>query len=129
MIEGADRPPLHHRQEESYMPIQVIFDKNWFYHDAYGRMGRGKMAGRVYTLDDAFAAPGMLPSTAEIISDPDVLEEALEDAGQTKPYKAVVASEEALKKAKANRGISDTKRPDPAVRARDAGQIRRRKVT
>ena len=110
------------------MPIQVVFDKNGFFHDAYGRMGRGKMAGIVYTLDDAFAAPGMLPKTAEIISDPEVLEEALEDANQTKPVKPAVASEDALRKAKSNRGIGDKKKEDAPTRARQSAS-RRRKVT
>lgn len=36
------------------MAITVRFDKNGFYHPAYGRLGRGKNEGRVYKLPDAF---------------------------------------------------------------------------
>ena len=36
------------------MPIKVRFDKNGFYSPVYGRLGRGKNEGRVYTLPDEF---------------------------------------------------------------------------
>ena len=107
------------------MPIQVMFDKNGFYHDAFGRMGRGKQSGVVYTLPDVFKEQGMLPKTAEIITDPEVLEDILDEVGQKKPIKPVVASEEALTKAKRDRGIKDSKTEDGPSRVRS----RRRKVS
>jgi hypothetical protein len=36
------------------MAIKVRFDKDGFHHPAYGRLGRGKDAGRVYLLPDQF---------------------------------------------------------------------------
>lgn len=78
------------------MSIKVRFDKHGFYSRIYGRMGRGKNQGRIYTLPDHYAetetieVPIMdmssrparptgevkelsrfkyLPSTAEIIGD------------------------------------------------------------
>lgn len=36
------------------MAITVRFDKNGFYHPAYGRLGRGKNEGKIYKLPDAF---------------------------------------------------------------------------
>ena len=83
------------------MAIRVRFDKNGFYHPAYGRLGRGKNEGRVYVLPDAFGETEevkiaimnpshkppiptgeyktrkrfkLLPSTAEIISQDEVKE-------------------------------------------------------
>lgn len=75
------------------MPINVVFDKNGFYHPVFGRMGRGRNQGKVYTLPDAFDKNGMLPSTAELIDDPDDLEETLELEGQRKPIKPKVLDE------------------------------------
>ena len=46
------------------MSINVRFDKAGFYHPAFGRMGRGKNAGRVYTLPEFFAEEGKLPASA-----------------------------------------------------------------
>lgn len=37
------------------MAIRVIFGKDGFYHPAFGRMGRGRNAGRIYILPDQFA--------------------------------------------------------------------------
>ncbi len=36
------------------MAIRVRFDKNGFYHPAFGRLGRGKNEGRIYVLPDVF---------------------------------------------------------------------------
>ena len=84
------------------MPINVRFDKNGFYHPAYGRMGRGRNLGSVYTLPDFFAAPGKLPSSATIIEDKEQLEQVLEDEEQAKPIKPKVVDEEQLKRAEAS---------------------------
>lgn len=95
------------------MPINVRFDKNGFYHPAFGRMGRGKNAGRVYSLPDFFGAPGKLPSSATVIEDPAKLEEILEEEEQAKPIKPKVIDEDQLKKAEkaaAERPVS-TRRP------------------
>jgi hypothetical protein len=81
------------------MPINVRFDKVGFYHPAFGRMGRGKNAGRVYTLPDFFAAEGKLPASAEVIEDKTQLEDILEEEGQTKPIKPKVVDEVQLKRA------------------------------
>lgn len=99
------------------MPINVRFDKSGFYHPAYGRMGRGKNAGRVYTLPDFFAAQGKLPRSADIIEDKEKLEEILEEENQTKPIKPKVVDEEQLKRAQAQSPITDGNRRPP-VRSR-----------
>lgn len=79
------------------MPITVKFDKNGFYHPVYGRMGRGRFAGMIYTLPDAFAEVGMLPATAEVIQSEDLTDE-LEDARQAKPIKPAVLNTDAYEK-------------------------------
>ena len=84
------------------MPINVRFDKNGFYHPAYGRMGRGRNLGSVYTLPDFFATEGKLPLSADIIADKEQLEEILEEENQTKPIKPKVVDEEQLKRAEAS---------------------------
>ena len=81
------------------MSINVRFDKNGFYHPAYGRMGRGKNAGRVYTLPDFFKTEGKLPLSAQVIADKEQLEEILEEEEQPKPIKPKVVDEEQLKRA------------------------------
>lgn len=90
------------------MAIRVRFDQNGFYHPAYGRLGRGKNAGRIYVLPDVFGEKETievdvmdathkppqptgkkktitrlknLPNTAEII-DADVVEELQELADE-----------------------------------------------
>lgn len=96
------------------MPINVRFDKNGFYHPAFGRMGRGKNAGRVYSLPDFFSAPGKLPSSAQVIEDKAKLEEILEEEDQPKPIKPKVIDEEQLKraeKAAAERPVSNRRPP------------------
>lgn len=80
------------------MPINVRFNKRGYYHPAFGRMGRGANAGKVYTLPDAFATTGMLPFDAEIIADPEQLEQVLEDEGQRKPIKPKLVDEVQLAK-------------------------------
>lgn len=83
------------------MAIQVQFDKHGWYHPAFGRLGRGdKSRGKIYSLPDAFAEEGRLPSNATII-DPEELDETLEDAEQDKPIKPKVADEDALNAAAA----------------------------
>lgn len=87
------------------MPIRVRFDKNGWYHPAYGRLGRGKFANTIYVLPDMFGeketikVPRMdhssippkqvgekeitrykyLPSSVEIIDD-ETLKEAQDEA-------------------------------------------------
>jgi hypothetical protein len=80
------------------MPINVRFNRRGFYHPAFGRMGRGSNAGKVYSLPDAFAVTGMLPFDAEIIDDPQLLETALEEEGQRKPIKPKLVDEVQLAK-------------------------------
>jgi len=36
------------------MAIRVRFDRNGFYHPSFGRLGRGRHEGRIYTLPDVF---------------------------------------------------------------------------
>lgn len=97
------------------MPINVRFDKVGFYHSAYGRMGRGKNAGRVYTLPDVFGEEGNLPASAEIIEDKAHLEEILEEEEQARPIKPKLVDEEQLKrteaKAQAKPATSSSRRP------------------
>lgn len=93
------------------MPIDVRFDKAGFYHPAYGRMGRGKFAGKVYSLPDIFREAGMLPATAEIIDDKEVLEEVLEDEEQRKPIKPKVVDEEQLKRTEKAASAGSRRRP------------------
>lgn len=99
------------------MPINVRFDKVGFYHPAFGRMGRGKNAGRVYSLPDLFAEQGKLPASAEVIEDKAKLEEILEEEEQAKPIKPKVVDEEQLKRAQASAPIIDGNRRPP-VRSR-----------
>lgn len=79
------------------MAINVIFDKNGFHHPVFGRMGRGRYLGKVYSLPDAFSAVGMLPSTASIIDKED-LEDVLEEEEQRKPIKPQILDEERYEK-------------------------------
>lgn len=96
------------------MPIKVRFDKNGWYHPAYGRLGRGKKnEGKTYLLPDMFGERETikvpiierspkppkqvgekeitrfkyLPSTARIIDDETFAEEvtAAEDSGEPVP--------------------------------------------
>lgn len=95
------------------MAIRVRFDKHGWHHPAFGRLGRGKGAGTIYTLPDQFGetetvkVPVMdntsrpprqvgekeitrfryLPSTVEIIDDEKLAEivEQAEDEGETPP--------------------------------------------
>jgi len=100
------------------MTINVQFDKAGFYHPAFGRMGRSKNAGRVYSLPDFFAAPGKLPASAKIIADKEQLEAVLEEEEQTKPIKPKVVDEVQLQRAEqAADGVSATNRRPP-VRSR-----------
>lgn len=105
------------------MPINVRFDKVGFYHPAYGRMGRGKNAGRVYSLPDFFAAEGKLPASAEIIEDKEQLEEILEEENQTKPIKPKVVDEEQLKRSEqAAKTVSDNRRPPVRSRRKPSAE-------
>jgi hypothetical protein len=110
-------------EEEPQMPINVRFDKNGFYHPAYGRMGRGKNAGRVYTLPDFFATEGKLPLSADIIEDKEKLEEILEEENQTKPIKPKVVDEEQLKRSEAAiKPITDNRRPPVRSRRKPSAE-------
>lgn len=100
------------------MPINVRFDKVGFYHPAYGRMGRGKSAGHVYTLPDFFAAEGRLPASADIIADKEQLEEILEEESQTKPIKPKVVDEEQLKRSEQTAKSAASSNRRPPVRSR-----------
>lgn len=102
------------------MPINVRFDKNGFYHPAFGRMGRGKNAGRVYTLPDFFRAENKLPGTATVIEDKTQLEEVLEEEGQTKPIKPKVVDEVQLERAEKAAAPTTTSNRRPPVRSRRA---------
>lgn len=106
------------------MPINVRFDKVGFYHPAYGRMGRGKNAGRVYTLPDFFATEGKLPGSAEIIEDKEKLEEILEEENQTKPIKPKVVDEEQLKRSEqaAKPAVSSNRRPPVRSRRKPSSE-------
>lgn len=105
------------------MPINVRFDKVGFYHPAYGRMGRGKNAGRVYSLPDFFAAEGKLPASAEIIEDKEQLEEILEEENQPKPIKPKVVDEEQLKRSEqAAKPVSDNRRPPVRSRRKPSAE-------
>lgn len=110
------------------MAIRVRFGTHGFHHPAFGRLGRGKNADRIYVLPDEFAEketikiPTMdntarpprktgeievtrykhLPASAEIISDED-FKEMVEEANLTgeEPPKAarpITATPEALEK-------------------------------
>ena len=100
------------------MPITVRFDKVGFYHPAYGRMGRGKNAGRVYSLPDFFAAEGKLPETAQVIEDKVQLEEILEEENQPKPIKPKVVDEEQLKRSEKSAKPAASSSRRPPVRSR-----------
>lgn len=100
------------------MPIDVRFNKRGFYHPAFGRMGRGRNAGKVYTLPDAFATTGMLPFDAQIIDNGDELEKILEDEGQRKPIKPKLVDEEQL--AKTEKAAASRKARAPKVGTRPA---------
>lgn len=80
----------------------VKFDNNGFYHSAFGRMGTGRNAGKIYDLPDIFKATGMLPKTAEIMDgvSRDELEDMMLDAGQKRPVKPTVVDEVQLAAAK-----------------------------
>jgi hypothetical protein len=107
------------------MPINVRFDKVGFYHPAFGRMGRGKNAGRVYTLPDFFAAEGKLPASAEVIEDKAQLEEILEEEGQTKPIKPKVVDEVQLKRAEAldtRTAVKSNRRPPVRSRRKPSSE-------
>lgn len=99
------------------MSINVRFDKVGFYHPAYGRMGRGKNAGRVYQLPDFFATEGRLPASAEIIEDKVRLDEILDEEDQTKPIKPKVVDEEQLARSEKSVDRSASSRRPP-VRSR-----------
>jgi hypothetical protein len=100
------------------MPINVRFDKAGFYHPAFGRMGRGKNAGRVYSLPDFFSEPGKLPNSAEIIENKAALEEILEEEGQTKPIKPKVVDEVQLQRAEQASTSAAVGARRPPVRSR-----------
>lgn len=106
------------------MPINVRFDKVGFYHPAYGRMGRGKNAGYVYTLPDFFATEGKLPASAEIIEDKGKLEEILEEENQPKPIKPKVVDEEQLKRSEqvAKPAASSNRRPPVRSRRKPSSE-------
>lgn len=107
------------------MSINVRFDKVGFYHPAFGRMGRGKNAGRVYTLPDFFAAEGKLPASAEVIEDKAQLEDILEEEGQTKPIKPKVVDEVQLKRAEApdtRTAVESNRRPPVRSRRKPSSE-------
>ena len=96
--------------------MYVRFDKNGFYHPAFGRMGQGRRRGDVYKLpDDIFAAEGALPSTAEVLDvSRDELQDILADHGQSRVHTPVVIDEEQHRAAvarskRAKRAHSDSK--------------------
>lgn len=115
------------------MPILVRFERNGFYHPAVGRLGMGANAGKIYSLPDEFREDGMLPKSTEILDDVDeeILEEVLEEAGQTRVDKpkldraelerAVAAAKGQSKAAKRKAGIKTVgeakakKAPAPAT--------------
>ncbi len=99
------------------MPINVRFDKNGFYHPAYGRLGRGKNAGQIYSLPDFFGETGKLPLSAMIIEDKEQLEDVLEEEEQKKPIKPKVVDEDQLKRAQSSKPAADSNRRPP-VRSR-----------
>jgi hypothetical protein len=107
------------------MPVNVRFDKNGFYHPAFGRMGRGKNAGRVYSLPDFFVKDGHLPATAEIIEDKSKLEEILEEEGQPKPIKPKVVDEVQLKRSEdagAHAAVESNRRPPVRSRRKPSSE-------
>ena len=71
------------------MPITVRFSRRGCYLPAFGRLGMGENAGRIYELHDLYAAPGMLPKDAEILDglDDEAFEELLEDVDQDRPFR------------------------------------------
>lgn len=97
--------------------ITVRFDKNGFYHPAFGRMGLGKHAGDIYTLPDHFSAEGTLPKSATIITDlkSEAFEELLEDQDQTKPHKMKVLDEAQMEIAQ--KRVADAKATQAAAAA------------
>lgn len=134
--------------------IRVRFDKNGFYHPAYGRLGRGANAGTVYELPDEFAAEQeiavpvmdrntkppkqigermmtqrlLLPSTAEILDDDRWRseKEAAVEQGLPDPVtvRPKVADPDELAAAKAVAGRGRTKKPTDAVARTTGGQRR-----
>ncbi len=105
------------------MPINVRFDKNGFYHPAYGRLGRGKNAGHIYSLPDFFGDEGKLPLSATIIEDKEQLEDVLEEEEQKKPIKPKVVDEEQLKRAQsATTAPKDNRRPPVRSRRKPSAQ-------
>lgn len=107
------------------MPINVRFDKVGFYHPAFGRMGRGKNAGRVYNLPDFFATEGKLPASAEVIEDKAQLEEILEEEGQTKPIKPKVVDEVQLKRSETSdthTAVESNRRPPVRSRRKPSSE-------
>ncbi len=116
------------------MAIQVQFDKNGWYHPAFGRLGRGDQNGKIYELPDVFGQKEevtipvmdrsskpprkiderkvtrykLLPSTVRILGkeDMDELVEEARDANEPepKPVRPRVADSAELDKAKKTAG-------------------------
>ena len=130
--------------------IRVRFDKNGFYHPAYGRLGRGANVGVVYEMPDEFAATEdvvvpvmdrntrppkqigertitqrlLLPSTAEILDDTRWSQEKEQAIEQGRPdpttVRPKVVDADELAAAKAVAGRGRTKKAADAV-ARTTG--------
>lgn len=126
------------------MAIRVQFDKNGWYHPAFGRLGRGDNKGRIYELPDAFGKKeeitvpvmdrsskpprkiderkvtryALLPSTARILDEDDMeaLAEEARDANEPepKPVRPRVADKAELDKAKAVAGRGSEPKPQSA---------------
>jgi hypothetical protein len=94
------------------MPITVRFSRNGCYIPALGRLGMGDNAGKIYTLPDAFRAPGMLPLSAEILDEvsEEDMEELLEEANQSRPDRPKVDTEELERAVAAAKGQSSVER-------------------
>ena len=77
------------------MSINVRFGRRGFYHPAFGRLGIGDDAGKVYTLPDTFDEDGLLPRDTEYLDTEDEVDDALVEAQQEKPEKPKQASDAA----------------------------------
>lgn len=137
------------------MSIKVRFDKNGYYHPAFGRLGRGKNAGRVYVLPDEFGQREivevevrdpktkevvevrkkerfkLLPRTAEII-DEDRMEELKDEALEhgedpPKPIKPRVVGKEHLEKVTGKGRVSTPQSGQERTTGRRASSRRARR--
>lgn len=102
------------------MSITVRFSKRGFYHPAFGRLGMGDNAGRIYELPDFFKQPGMLPTEIEILDgmDPQELEEILEDADQSKPIRPKLDRDELARAEDAEEKAKDARKKASAAKVK-----------